>query len=67
MEGCRRKPRRGTVHREVWGYKTEMKERIEMRERLALRNKVKDEEHLAIYGGSREELGMKTYLHGPMD
>ena len=44
-----------------------MKERIEMRERLALRNKVKDEEHLAIYGGSREELGMKTYLHGPMD
>ena len=28
------------------GYKTEVKERIEIRERLALRNKVKEEEHL---------------------
>ena len=49
------------------GYKTEVKERIETRERLALRNKVKEEEHLEIYGGFREETGMKTYLHGPMD
>ena len=49
------------------GYKTEVKENIEIRERLALRNKVKEEEHLEIYGCLREEIGMKTYLHGPMD
>ena len=49
---CRRKPRRHTVHREVWGiHKTEAKETIVAREMLALRNKVKEEEHLAIYGG----------------
>ena len=28
---------------------------------------MKGEEHLEIYGGLREEIGMKTYLHGPMD
>ena len=33
------------------GYKTEVKERIEIRERLALRNKVMEEEHLEICGG----------------
>ena len=43
------------------GYKAEVKERIEIRERLALRNKEKEEEHLEIYGGLREEIGMKTY------
>ena len=46
MEGYRRKPRRDTVHRHVCGYKTEVKENIEIRQRLALRNKVKDEEDL---------------------
>ena len=49
------------------GYKTEVKEKIEMRGRLALRSKVKEEEDLEVYGGLREEIGMKTYLHGPMD
>ena len=49
------------------GYKTEFKEKIEIRERLALRNKAKEEEHFAIYGGLREEIGMITYLHGPME
>ena len=39
---------------------------IETTERLALRNKVKEEEHLEIDGELREEIGMKTYLHGPM-
>ena len=34
---------------------TEVKERIERGERLALRIKVKEEEHLEIYGGLREE------------
>ena len=28
------------------GYKTEVEEKIQIRERLALRNKVKEEEHL---------------------
>ena len=49
------------------GYKTEIKEIIEIRERPALRNLVKEEEHLEIYGGLREEMGMKMYLHGSMD
>ena len=49
------------------GYKTEVKERPEIGEMLALRNKVKEEERLEIYGGLRDEMGMKTYLHGPMD
>ena len=28
---------------------------------------MKEENHLEIYGGLREGIGMKTYLHGPMD
>ena len=28
---------------------------------------MKEEKHLEIYGGSREDIGMTTYLHGPMD
>ena len=44
------------------GYKTEVKEIIEERERLALRNRVKAENYLQIYGGSREDIGMKTYF-----
>ena len=28
---------------------------------------MKEEEHLEIYGGLGEDIGMKTYLHGPMD
>ena len=43
MEGYRRKTRRDTVHSEVSG--GQVKEMIEARERLALRN-VKDEGHL---------------------
>ena len=35
--------------------------------RLALRNRVKEENYLEIYGRLREDMGMKTYLHGPMD
>ena len=49
------------------GYKTEANGRIEERERLALRNKVKEEKRLEIYGGLRKDIGMKTYLHSPMD
>ena len=32
-----------------------------------LRNKVKEDKHLQIHGRLREDIGMKTYLHGPMD
>ena len=69
MEGSRRKPRRDTVRREVWGVqdRSTVKEKIGIRGRPAPRNKVKEEEHLEIYGRSREEIGMKTCLHGPMD
>ena len=37
------------------------------RERQALRNKVEEEKHLEIHGGLREDIEMKTYLHGPVD
>ena len=48
-------------------YKTEAKERIERRERLpALRNREIQEEHIEIYGGLKEEIGMQTNLHGPL-
>ena len=68
MEGFRERPRRGTVYIEQFGgYKTEVTERVEARERLALRNKVKEEKHLEMSGGLREDTGMKTYLHGRMD
>ena len=55
MEGYRRKPRRDfSVHREVCGVQDRSKSNIEMRERLALRNKVKEEEHLKdLRGGKR--------------
>ena len=61
--------RRGTVLsvEKFGGCKTGVKERIEERQRLALRNKVKEEKNLEIYGGLREDIEMKTYLHGPMD
>ena len=48
-------------------YKTEVKEVIEERERLALRNNVIEEKHLEIYRGVKENVGIKTYLYGPMD
>ena len=44
-----------------------MKERIEERKRLALRNKVEDDKLLRDIRGLREDIGMKTHLHGPMD
>ena len=63
MEGYGRAPRRYTVHREV----SAVQDIRKRKESPALRNKVKDEETLKIYGGLREAIGMKTYLHGPMD
>ena len=52
---------------EATGYKTKVRDMIEKRGKETLRCKVDEEEHLRIYGGLREEIGMKTYLHGPMD
>ena len=51
----------------IGGYKTEVKERMGRRERLALKKSVEGEDHLEIYGRLRQETGTKTYLHGPMD
>ena len=34
---------------------------------MALRNKVKEEKHLEVYGGLRESMALKTYLHGLMN
>ena len=50
-----------------WGYKTEVKERIEIREIAALKKTGEGEEHLDIYRRLRKETGMKTRFYGPMD
>ena len=62
----RRKPRRHTVHWEDWGFKTEVKERIEMSESLALKRRWKGE-HLEIYTRLRQQIVIKIYSHRPMD
>ena len=49
------------------GYKTKVRGMIETREKGALRCKVDKEEHLKIYGGVQEGIGMKAYLHGLLD
>ena len=43
------------------GYKTEVKERIEARVRLALRNKMNGEDHLDIYGEFEDERNDKVF------
>ena len=49
------------------GHKTKVRDTIEIREKGALICKVDKEEHLKTYGGLKEGIGMKAYLHGPMD
>ena len=49
------------------GYKTEIKEILKEREKHGPRNKAKEEKHLEIYGRLRENIGMRKFLHGPMD
>ena len=46
---------------EKFGYKREDNERIEIRERLALRNKAKKEEHLRDLREVKGEIGMETF------
>ena len=68
MEGDRRKQKRDIMSIEDGGeYKTKLSDMIEIREKKALKQKIDEEEHLKIYGGLREGIGMKTYLHGPID
>ena len=52
---------------DVGEYKTKVSDMIEIRQMKSLRQKVEEEEHLKIYGGLREGIVMKTYLHGPLD
>ena len=49
------------------GHKTKVRDMIETREKGALRCKVDKEEFLKIYGGLKEGIGMKAYLHGPLE
>ena len=48
----------------MWGNKQDENEKIERRKKLTLRNKVKKKD---IPGGFRENIGMRTYLHCPID
>ena len=45
------------------GYKTKVRDMIKIRDKGALRCKADDKEHLMIYGGLQEGMGMKAYLH----
>ena len=47
--------------------KPKARDMIETTGKEALGLKEDNEEHLKIYRGSREEMGMKTYLHRPKD
>ena len=51
----------------VGGYKTAVQERTDIRERRALRNKVKGEEHSRDLRGVKRRNRNETHLHGPMD
>ena len=51
---------------DVGEYKTKV-DMIELREMKSLRQNVDEEDHLKIYGGLIEGMGMKTCLHGPID
>ena len=42
---------------------SKVRDMMETREKGALRCKVDKEEHLKIYGGLKEGIGMKAYLH----
>ena len=66
MEGYMGRPRRGNAYKKSSGgrrHKYKKEEKI----RASAKNKVKEEKHLDIYGGLREDIAMERYLHGPMD
>ena len=49
------------------GYETEVKEKRNKGKASAKKQGERGGTLIEIYGGLREETGMKTYLHGPMD
>ena len=68
MEGYRRKPRRHTVHRKVCGVQDRSKRKERKKGKASAKKQGEGGGILVeIYGGSREEIGRKTYLHGPMN
>ena len=68
MGGDRRKQKkRDYVHRGRRGVQDKSRRHDRTKGKEMLRQKVDEEEHLKIHGGLREGIGMKTYLHGPID
>ena len=66
MDGHWKKPRRDTaVHREVCGVQDKSKTKDRNRGRLALRNKVKEEKHLEVYGGVKIKNRNENVFAGP--
>ena len=61
-----RRPRRGAVYREVWRVQDGNK-RKDRRKGKASAKKHVEREARSDMRGLREDIGMKTYLHGPMD
>ena len=68
MEGLRkkprRKPRRDTSHKEIWG--TAVREG-RGKGNASAKKEGDEDEHLDIYGELTEDIGVETYLHGPID
>ena len=60
---------KGDVRREVWGVQGRSSRRNDKKNGNASATKQGGigKKHLGIYGGLSEGIGMKTYLHGPMD
>ena len=66
MEGFRR-PRRGSVLREVWCLQDKNKIKCRRKGKASAKEQVERGGTLGDVQGLREKVGMKTYLHGPMD
>ena len=66
MQIYRRKLRRDTVRRDVCGVQGRSKIIDRKEGKLAIGHKVEEEEHVGIYGRSREEIRMKTYSDDPL-
>ena len=67
MEGYRRKPRRYTVHREVCGVQDRSKRKDRNKGKASAKKLGEGGGTVTDLRGLREEIGMKTYLYGPMD
>ena len=67
MEGRKRKPGRGTVHREVRGVQHGSSKRKDRKKRKASAKKGERGGALKRYAGLRQEVGTEPDLYGPMD